>query len=70
MTVESPCIKVCVMDPASDFCIGCGRTIEEIAQWSRLSDPHKRTVVDILPDRLKAMTSRERRGRTSERSSS
>jgi uncharacterized protein len=63
MTVESPCLKVCVMDPASTFCIGCGRTISEIASWSRLSDADKRSVVNALPERLKAMTSREVRGR-------
>jgi uncharacterized protein len=66
MTVESPCLKVCVMDPASTFCVGCGRTINEIAAWSRLSDPEKRKVVDALPERLKVMTSREVRGRHSD----
>jgi uncharacterized protein len=66
MTVESPCLKVCVMDTVSTHCIGCGRTINEIAAWSRLSDPEKRRVVDALPERLKAMTSREVRGRHSD----
>jgi uncharacterized protein len=70
MTVESPCLKVCVMDPASSHCIGCGRTIGEIAAWSRLSDPEKRKVVDALPARIRSMTSREVRGRKPEPSAS
>jgi uncharacterized protein len=67
VTVESPCIKVCVMDPISNFCIGCGRTIAEIAGWGGLSDPVKRSVVDALPERMKAMTSRQVRGQRSSR---
>ncbi len=27
----SPCIKVCILDPRTNRCIGCGRTIAEIA---------------------------------------
>ncbi|WP_129777113.1 DUF1289 domain-containing protein [Peristeroidobacter soli] len=43
--VASPCIKVCVLD-ARQVCIGCGRTIDEIAQWSRLTEEQRREVVD------------------------
>ena len=68
MTVESPCINVCVMDPASSYCIGCGRTIEEIARWGGLSSESKRSVLLTLPERMKVMTSREGRGRKSGRS--
>ncbi len=35
--ISSPCIKVCVIDPVCKLCQGCGRTLQEIAQWSRLS---------------------------------
>ncbi|MEM8647051.1 MAG: DUF1289 domain-containing protein, partial [Pseudomonadota bacterium] len=30
---DSPCIKICVVDPETDLCIGCGRTKAEIAGW-------------------------------------
>ncbi|MFC4314962.1 DUF1289 domain-containing protein [Steroidobacter flavus] len=43
--VASPCIKVCVLD-ARQVCVGCGRTIDEIAQWSRLTEEQRREVVD------------------------
>ena len=32
--VESPCIKLCVVHPAARLCLGCYRSIDEIAAWS------------------------------------
>ncbi len=32
MTVETPCIRVCEMDPVHGICAGCGRTLDEIAR--------------------------------------
>ena len=32
------------MDPANGLCEGCWRTIDEIVQWSKLSDQEKRAV--------------------------
>jgi uncharacterized protein len=42
--VASPCISVCRMDPRTQLCEGCARTIDEIASWSRYSDSDKRAV--------------------------
>ena len=42
--VASPCISVCRMDPRTQLCEGCARTIDEIANWSRYSDADKRAV--------------------------
>lgn len=39
--VPSPCIGVCKMEPATGWCGGCFRTIDEIASWSRLTDADK-----------------------------
>jgi predicted Fe-S protein YdhL (DUF1289 family) len=47
----SPCVGVCTLDPATHFCIGCARTIDEIAQWPRLSAEEKRRVIALLPSR-------------------
>lgn len=44
LSVPSPCISVCVMDPVTGFCRGCLRTIDEIADWSILEDIEKRAV--------------------------
>jgi uncharacterized protein len=50
--VDSPCTKVCTIDPASGLCIGCGRTLSEIAQWPALSASDRRRIIDALPARM------------------
>jgi uncharacterized protein len=47
----SPCIAICVLDPASGYCRGCWRTIDEISQWLNLSREEKRRVLAALPAR-------------------
>ena len=42
--VPSPCISVCRIEPASGWCEGCYRTIDEIARWGLLDDDEKRGV--------------------------
>jgi len=49
--VPSPCISVCTMDTASGLCVGCFRTLDEIAAWSVLDDAGKRRVLAALPAR-------------------
>jgi hypothetical protein len=56
--IESPCRQVCVVDPLTRLCIGCGRSTAEIAAWLGLSAAERRAVMDALPARLDAMTSR------------
>lgn len=58
----SPCVKICVVDPLSGFCIGCGRTIEEIALWPEMSGLERRRTLDSLPTRLVAQRARTSRG--------
>lgn len=41
----SPCIGVCQLDGATKTCSGCGRTIDEIAAWSGLSDDERRAII-------------------------
>ena len=54
-TLDTPCIQVCVVDPATRLCTGCGRTLAEIAQWSRLDAVERRRIMAELPERLRAM---------------
>jgi uncharacterized protein len=42
--VPSPCVSVCRMDPQTQWCEGCFRTIEEIADWAGMEDEGKRQV--------------------------
>lgn len=51
---SSPCIKVCVIDPASGLCEGCGRTLQEIAQWPRLGEAERLAIMATLAARLSA----------------
>jgi uncharacterized protein len=67
MSIESPCIKVCVIDPATGFCIGCGRTGHEIGSWMAMTPETRRSVIADLPSRLKRMTARDVRPRLERR---
>lgn len=50
--VPSPCINICRGERG--LCTGCGRTLDEIAQWSVMDDAQKRAVWLLLPERLAA----------------
>jgi predicted Fe-S protein YdhL (DUF1289 family) len=54
MTVPSPCIKVCVLDADRRACVGCGRTLDEIATWSTMSDDGRRRVLRAAAARVRA----------------
>ena len=43
--IKSPCIAVCKIDYESGYCIGCNRTIEEITNWSGMSDSNKKKIL-------------------------
>jgi len=45
--VPSPCNRVCRIDPATGWCLGCRRTLTEIADWGLLSRAEK---LDLLAE--------------------
>lgn len=45
---ESPCVGLCQLDGDRRACLGCGRTLNEIATWSRMSVAEKRAVLERL----------------------
>ena len=47
----SPCVNLGRMDPATGWCEGCRRTLDEIAAWSRLDDAGRTAILDLLPAR-------------------
>jgi predicted Fe-S protein YdhL (DUF1289 family) len=53
-TIESPCVKICTLDARSGLCLGCGRTIDEIARWTAMSAAERIRVIGELPGRLAA----------------
>lgn len=49
--IVTPCVKVCVVDGASELCLGCYRTLKEIAGWSALTDAERAAIMEELPGR-------------------
>ena len=49
--VASPCISVCRIDAASGLCVGCLRTLDEIAAWGVLDDAARRAVWGAIAKR-------------------
>ncbi len=52
MSKESPCIAVCMMDPKTKLCFGCGRTLPEIARWHRMETAERLAVMEGLAARM------------------
>ncbi|WP_226580821.1 DUF1289 domain-containing protein [Acuticoccus sediminis] len=48
---DSPCTKVCRIAPATGLCLGCARTIDEIAGWATMSAADRAAVLADLPHR-------------------
>ncbi len=59
--IETPCTKICVIDPETTYCLGCGRTGNEVAGWLSYSAIERRRVMAELPDRLASMPRRDTR---------
>ena len=59
--IETPCVKICVVDPETGFCIGCGRTRAEIGSWLGMSVEQRRSVMGELPERVATLTRRKTR---------
>ena len=49
--VKSPCVSVCKINYNIGFCMGCKRTIKEIASWSNLSEVEKKKILLKTLDR-------------------
>lgn len=56
MPVKSPCIGVCVLDPAAGYCTGCFRTGNEIGAWMGMSDGSKKRVLETIRKRRLSAT--------------
>ena len=35
--MRSPCKKICQLTNTTKICTGCGRTIDEIVRWSKMT---------------------------------
>ena len=57
----SPCTNLCLVDPDTDLCAGCLRTLDEIAMWSGMTPEEKRRVLDSVSARRAAREEPNRR---------
>jgi len=55
--VPSPCIRVCNIE--NDYCIGCGRSPQEVKEWFYCDDNRKLEIVEKsgkrIPNRMRGM---------------
>jgi uncharacterized protein len=52
MSKETPRIAVCIIDPKTGLCFGCGRTLPEIARWHRMDRAERLAVMGQLAARM------------------
>jgi predicted Fe-S protein YdhL (DUF1289 family) len=55
MSIESPCTKICAIDPGTGHCVGCGRSLAEIERWISFSDEERRRIMNDLSRRMATM---------------
>jgi uncharacterized protein len=53
--MESPCIKVCIVDAHTSMCSGCHRSLAEIARWTQFSPAERKRITASLPARAKLL---------------
>jgi len=41
-----------MIDPRSNLCFGCGRTLAEIARWHRMESAERQALMAQLPARM------------------
>jgi uncharacterized protein len=49
--VESPCIRLCRLDPESGLCLGCLRTADEITAWGEAPDSQRLAILASIARR-------------------
>jgi uncharacterized protein len=49
--VASPCTGTCRIDPETGWCLGCARTLDEIAGWGSVGEDERRLVLSRLAER-------------------
>ncbi|MCH2163937.1 MAG: DUF1289 domain-containing protein [Marinovum sp.] len=55
MTLASPCTGVCKLDDATGWCLGCGRSGDEIMDWRSQPDAWRSKIWDLIPNRLTSL---------------
>ncbi|HVL72840.1 MAG TPA: DUF1289 domain-containing protein [Beijerinckiaceae bacterium] len=53
MSISTPCLRVCILDPETGLCEGCGRTGQEIADWYLMTEEQRLAVMAGLEERMR-----------------
>lgn len=61
--LASPCINVCQMDDRSGLCLGCLRTLDEIASWAQASEAEQIAILAAVARRREENDLRSRNQR-------
>ena len=48
---KSPCVGVCEIDTIKNLCIGCLRTLDEIAMWPQMDDQRALEIIEEIKGR-------------------
>jgi len=49
--MQTPCVKICTLDARSGLCLGCGRTLDQIARWGSMSEAERAHIMAELAQR-------------------
>ncbi|MDC0423269.1 DUF1289 domain-containing protein [Methylophilaceae bacterium] len=52
--ISSPCVGVCQYNN-EEICSGCFRTVEEISQWTKISDVEREKIMGELDARMEKL---------------
>ena len=55
--LETPCLNICLLDDEAGLCVGCWRTLDEIARWGSMSEGERRAIMAALPARKERLES-------------
>jgi predicted Fe-S protein YdhL (DUF1289 family) len=67
--LASPCVGICLLDPATGYCRGCLRNVAEIAGWYEANTAEKRAILARLDQRRRLGKTRMPRAAASRRNS-
>ena len=59
---SSPCNRICTVDAATNLCIGCYRTLDEISFWTRYTDAERAAIRAALDERKRQFEARRKGG--------
>jgi predicted Fe-S protein YdhL (DUF1289 family) len=57
LRIISPCVRICTLN-RDDICIGCGRDMDEIKAWSRMTMAEREAGVARADERLRQLRAR------------